>query len=76
MTVPHRVQGMTYTVDNGEPMTAPPPRRSVPLPLLRILLGLALIVAGVWLAGGWHWGMAALGAAVLVAELWPSGTRR
>lgn len=72
MTVPHRVQGMTYRVDTGEPMTAPPQLRSVPLPLLRILAGLVLIVVGVWVACGWPWGLVAFGAAVLVAELWPA----
>ncbi len=72
MTVPRRVQGMTYRVDNGEPMTTPPPTRSVPLPLIRILAGLILAVAGVWIACGWPWGLFAAGIAVLIAELWPA----
>lgn len=73
MTVPHRVLGLPYSVNPKEPMSAPVAYTARSLVLVAaIVVGLGLIVTGVWLGCGLPWGLVALGAAVLVVVFMPS----
>jgi hypothetical protein len=84
VTVPHRVQGMSYTVNPGEPVSAPAAytARSVAVVAvvsLVLFLGLGLMVFGAWAYWGWPIGVFALGAALIAALLlataWPTPAR-
>lgn len=85
MTVPHRVQGMTYRVENGDQSVSTPvayTARSVALVgavVFVLVASFGLIVAGCWAQWGWPIGLVALGgsilgALVLVAK-WPTPKR-
>lgn len=73
MTIPHTVIGRTFTVNPKEPMSAPVAYTARSLVLVAaIVVGLGLIVTGVWLGCGLPWGLVTLGAAVLVVVFMPS----
>lgn len=71
---PWKLHGRDVTVDRGGGTPDPPPR-SIPLAGLAttvcVVVGLALIVVGVWSGVGWPWGLVAAGAALLAIERWP-----
>jgi hypothetical protein len=70
------IHGRRVTVERPQEPARP---RTVPLAglasLVCVVVGLALIVVGVWTGAGWPWGLVALGAAMLAVERWPSDAK-
>lgn len=81
MTVPHRVIGLSYTVNPEETMSEPVAytRRSIAVVgavALVLVAGLGLIVTGCWAQWGTPIGLVALGGALIAALMavaaWPT----